>query len=142
MKSERNKTIRSMLMVAASASLLAACAMEEGKVAPDEASTTEESSSATGDEFVMRAVSPASSTDVNAVPAASGCRRVTASSIPVYTTATGFTVKCTFFAGDVFQYVLVGSPPLRYLTWCPRHTPPSQGEFSWAQGAGTVAAGC
>jgi hypothetical protein len=125
-----------MLMTATS--LLAACAVDGGQLSPDRSTTTEESS-VTSEEFTIR---NASAEDSAVAPAANHCRRVTASSIPVYTTATGSTVRCRFLNGDVFQYFLVGSPPLRFLSWCPRNVPASQGEFSWAQGSGTVEVTC
>ena len=126
-----------MLMVATT-SLLAACAMDGDQLAVDRSITSEESSSVTSDEFTIRNASA----DSAAAPATGSCRRVTASSIPVYTTGRSSTVRCRFLNGDIFQYFLWGSPPLRYLTWCPRNVPLAEGEFSWAQDAGTVSVPC
>jgi hypothetical protein len=86
------------------------------------------------------------STDDIVKPASiSGCREVTASSIPVYSTATSYTVTCYFYAGDVFEWLLysnAGGGYGRYLTWCPRHTSPDQGVYAWAIAAGTTFVFC
>ena len=143
MKNEGHKKRLGMWMVAAAASLLAACTMEDDKLTAEESTTTKETSPVTGEEFAFRAIDSVTSSAVGGVPAAAfPCRKVTASSIPIFATATGSAVHCTFFAGDVFQYLGTGSPPLRYETWCPRHVPLSQGEISWAQASGTVAVTC
>lgn len=129
MKSERRKARLNMLLVAAAAISLAACAMEvdgDEEVAPDESATAEEAAPGTDDE-----VGPLVS-----------CRRVTASSIPVFTTPSGGTVLCSFFNGDVFSHFGFVSPPGRYITWCPRGVPPSQGTTGYAQASGTVDGGC
>lgn len=143
MKSEGHRTRLGILMVAAAASLLGACAMEEDKLTPEASTTAKDTSSATDEELASHTIEPATGSAVGGAPAAAfPCRKVTASSIPIFATPTGSAVHCTFFAGDVFQYLSIGNPPLRYETWCPRHVPRSQGEVSWAQAAGTVAVTC
>jgi hypothetical protein len=134
-----------MITWLASAGLLGGCATDGDPAdeASTEAALTTEAITIRSVESVLataamaRAATAPGGPTTNAVP----CRRVTASSIPVFSTATSGTVNCRFLAGDVFQYTAVSSNG-RYLTWCPRHTPPEQGVFSWAQGAGTVASGC
>jgi len=138
---KRHKTRLGMLMVTAVASLLVACAVEGDELTPDETTTTEEASSVPGEEPAIGTIALTANSAVEGVEVGGPpCRRVTASSIPVYTTGTGSTVRCRFLRGDVFSYVASGGG--RYLTWCPRRTPPGQGVFSWAQGAGTVAVTC
>lgn len=66
------------------------------------------------------------------------CRRVTAASVPVFSTPNGSTVLCTFFRGDVFTNFGQVSPFGRYINWCPRGVPPSQGIEGFVQAAGTV----
>ena len=70
------------------------------------------------------------------------CRRVTASSIPVFTTPGGSTVLCRFLQGDRFSFFEVTAPLNRLTTWCPRGVPVSQGTTGYAQLAGTVDGGC
>jgi hypothetical protein len=72
-----------------------------------------------------------------------GCRRVTSSSIAVFTTATSSTVVCRFLQND--QFIFIGTTDEgggRVLTWCGRGTAPNRGVFSWAQLPGTVAVAC
>jgi hypothetical protein len=144
MKNERYQTRLGMLMAAAAASLLIACATEADRLTPSESTTTDEGASVTGADINVGAIDSAMNPAVGAVPAqSSSCRRVTASSIPVYATASGSTVNCRFLKGDFFT--ILGSTNAgggRYLSWCPRHTPIDQGVLSWAQAAGTVAAAC
>jgi hypothetical protein len=73
------------------------------------------------------------------------CARVTASVLRVYRTARGNAVQCRFLRGDVFLYRDIyagGTSRARLLTWCPRHTPPGDGYFSWAPMAGTEPTTC
>jgi Flp pilus assembly protein TadG len=153
MKIDRRKTGLRMLMAAAAATSLAACATETDR---DEAAGTEQNARAaselTPDKSMMtenmpaaeaaRLAGTAASADKPLITPRTPCRRVTASSIPVFTSSSSGTVRCTFFAGDVFSYFAAASPPLRFQTWCPRGVPPAQGTVSWAQGAGTVDGGC
>jgi hypothetical protein len=134
----------SVFILTASIAGVTGCALDPGTEpslgSTDQGITTEETPSATGEELAIR-VDPATNTAVG--PAASlPCKKVTASSIPVFTTAGGSTVRCTFFAGDVFQYEATFTSNGRAETWCPRHTPISQGLISWAQAAGTVNVTC
>lgn len=169
MKIDRRKTRLRMLMMAAGGIFLAACATEvdrdqaagsqqnevtgsqqneaagnqqnepaASELTPDKSTVTEEMSAA---EAALPAGATASADD-RLISPRTPCRRVTASSIPVFTSSTSGTVRCTFFAGDVFSYFAAATPPLRFQTWCPRGVPPSQGTVSWAQGAGTVDGGC
>ena len=68
------------------------------------------------------------------------CRRVTASSIPVFSTPGGSAVQCTFLQGDRFSALDQAAPFGRLTTWCPRKVPVSQGTTAYAQFAGTT--GC
>ena len=136
--------LASVFVLTASIAGVTACTLDPGTESSvgstEQGSATEATSPATGEEFAFGTVDSATN---SVVPASTfPCRKVTASSIPVFTTATGSTVRCTFFAGDIFEYQIAGSPPLRFETWCPRHTPLSQGVVSWAQGTGTVAITC
>jgi len=153
MKSERRKARLNMLMVAAAAISLSACAMEvdgdeevlseQSEPTPGEPVTTEEAESVSGAERPVGAVDPAErSADDDVVTPLVSCRRVTASSIPVFTTPSGGTVLCSFFNGDVFSHFGFVTPPGRYITWCPRGVPPSQGTTGYAQAGGTVDGGC
>jgi hypothetical protein len=144
-KSQRRKTTLSMLLMAIAAALLSACAVDMD--AKQEAQTEQSVLAPEGQtpeptpEDLM--VSMNSSGD-EATPRVS-CRRVTASSIPVFTATNSNTVRCRFFAGDVFSHFgFVQSPgfSLRVITWCPRGVPPSQGTTSYAQVSGTVDGGC
>ena len=136
MKSEKHKTRLGLLMVAAVASLLIACATEEDNLTLEESITTE----VTGEELTIKTATLAESSAIEAAPAPGPCRQVTASSIPVFTTPTSNDVRCRFLRGDIFSYVATFRG--RYETWCPRRTPPEQGVFSWAPEAGSVPVRC
>jgi hypothetical protein len=138
MKSERHTTRLGMLMVAAMASLLVACAVEPDDAALDETATVEEASTVTVTIGNIDMSKPAAD---RVTIAAGPCRRVTAASIPVYSTATSNTVRCRFLRGDTVT-VLGTSSNGRFLSWCPRHTPIEQGVFSWGTLAGTVGVTC
>ena len=153
MKIDRHTTRMRMLMMAAGAISLAACATEmdrdeaagseqnaraASELTPDKSKVTEEMSAAEA----ARLAGASASADNQLITPRTPCRRVTAGSIPVFTSSSSTTVRCTFRAGDVFSYFAVASPPLRFQTWCPRGVPPAQGTVSWAQGAGTVDGGC
>jgi hypothetical protein len=125
-------------MVAAMASVLVACAVEDGEVASDETATVEKASTVTGDE--LSTIFLTRDADDEVALAAAPCRRVTAASIPAYSTATSGTVNCRFLRGDTISYIAVSNG--RFLTWCPRHTPPSQGVFSWGTLSGTIEVTC
>jgi hypothetical protein len=72
-------------------------------------------------------------------PGGTGCRRVTASSIPLFSTAAGSTVVCRFLQGDQFIIAALSNDNGgRGLSWCNRGTSPDNGIFSWASLAGTV----
>ena len=150
MKSIRCNTRFAALVMVAGAALLGACreAQADKKVpneqrelatpdqtAPDQAAPTSYSERAPD--------SPATTAANDATPRVS-CRRVTASSIPVFTTTTGSTVACSFFQGDTFSYfgVVTTGSISRLITWCPRGVPPAQGFTAYAQIAGTVDGGC
>ena len=138
MTSERYKTRLGTLMAAVAASLLVACAMEEDTLTPDKSTTTDETSSVTGQEPAIHTIA----SNMNfATPAATLCAKVDAPSIPLYSTASGFTVNCTFLRGDIFS-VLAFAANGRLLNWCPRHTPLDQGILSWAPMAGTEPIAC
>src|SRR5688572_12861752 len=141
MKSERHTMRLGMLMVAAMASLLVACAVEEDDVALDETTTVEKASTVTGVKVTMGTADLAKHAGDGVEIAAGPCRRVTAASIPVYSTATSNTVRCRFLRGDTVT-VLGTSSNGRFLSWCPRHTPIEQGVFSWGTLAGTVGVTC
>jgi hypothetical protein len=155
MKSERRKPRLGMLMMAAWASFLVACAMDverdqkpgteqneltADKVTPDESTASEQAVSASDAEPAT--ASEADSVNDAVVRPRVSCRRVVVSSIPVFTTPSGSTVLCRFFLGDVFSHFGFVSPPGRYITWCPRGVPPAQGTTGYAQASGTVDGGC
>src|SRR5262249_11578871 len=123
-----------VLFLTASVVCLTACALD-----PD----TEPSGGATEQGSTTEAT-PSATVDSAATPASGRfpCRKVTASSIPVYNSQTGPVVSCRFFAGDIFIYLAVVTPPTRYETWCPRHVPITQGTVSFAPAAGTVEVTC
>ncbi len=156
MKSERRNTRLAMLMMVAGASLFAACTTEmhgddQAQTAQSEVTASPpapDQSKATAVMLPGSQAEPATgaSADRTAIDAVVNprvpCRRVTASSIPVFSSSTGGGVLCTFFQGDVFsefgQIVSNG----RWVTWCPRGVPPSQGTTAFSQNAGTVNGGC
>ena len=139
MNSQRSRTKRGMWIAAAAASLFAACEMDTDRVASDESIPLGETLSVTGEDLASIVSNPNFATPA----ATNACRRVTVSSIPVYSTPTSSTVNCRFQSGDVFLWIISDSAGgLRYLTWCPRHAAFDQGIFSWAQSAGTLSAPC
>ncbi|HTE49888.1 MAG TPA: hypothetical protein VK698_03380 [Kofleriaceae bacterium] len=153
MKSERRKARLNRLMVAAAAISLSACAMEgdgdeevggaQNELTADESVTTQKGASVSNTEATAGAAASAESpADDDVVTPRVSCRRVTASSIPVFSTPSGSAVLCSFFQGDVFSHFGFVSPPGRYITWCPRGVPPSQGTTGYAQASGTVDGGC
>ena len=136
MMSKRPKTILTMLMMVAGV-FLAACAAEvdadkdRSVLTPDEPKPDE-------------STAPAKDSPGEVTPRVS-CRRVTASSIPVFTAPNSNTVLCRFFSGDKFSYfnvVQASGFPARLTTWCPRGVPPAQGTTGYAQISGTVDGGC
>ena len=141
MKSERHTMRLGMLMVAAMASLLVACAVEDDEVAADETAIVEQASTETDVKVAMGTVDLAKPAADGVEIAAGPCRRVTAGSIPVFTTATSNVVRCRFLQGDTVT-VLGTSSNGRFLSWCPRRTPIEQGLFSWGTLAGTVGVTC
>lgn len=152
MKSERYKTGLCMLMMAAGASFLAACATDvdgHEKVASEQNELTADKPTPDQSMATEGAVSAADATTSEKRSTIDGvisprtpCRRVTASSIPVFTTTTGSTVSCRFLQGDVFSYFGTVIANGRFVTWCPRGVPPAQGHEAYAQAAGTVNGGC
>jgi len=158
MKSKKFETGLAMLMMAAGVGLVAACTTEmrgedqaqsaqsdvtANATTPDQPKATEVTLPDSPAELAPGAAAPANRSAADGVinPRVP-CRRVTASSIPVFSSPTGGGVLCTFFQGDVFsefgQIVSNG----RWVTWCPRGVPPSQGTTAYAQNAGTVNGGC
>jgi hypothetical protein len=132
------KSSLGMLMTVAAVSLLGACAEQ---LTPDAPDTTEQAAAEASQDatLAMPAIDAKADVAVNPAFVPIGCRKVTAASIPVFTTAAGSTVRCTFLRGDIFQYQATFIPNNRAETWCPRHTPLANGVISWAQAAGTVA---
>jgi hypothetical protein len=158
MKNQRCKARLGMLLLAAGATFVAACAMdpdgdkktrsEQSELAtdeptPNESVATEKTVYAKdGEDAAGATASAPDGAEGNAVTPRVSCRRVTASSIPVFSTPSGSGVLCRFFAGDRFSHFGFVSPPGRYITWCPRGVPPAQGTTGYAQAAGTVDGGC
>jgi hypothetical protein len=145
MKSKRFKATLSMLMMAAGAASLAACAMEAD--ADQQAQSAQ--SVLAADEQTPAEQTPAEATDsaTNATDETDprvSCRVVTASSIPVFSAPAGTGVLCRFPRGTRFSHFGPVITPFgtRYITWCPLGVPPSQGTTGYAQGAGTVDGGC
>jgi hypothetical protein len=137
----RRNTTLSMLILAAGAGFLAACATE---VDADKEARSEQSVLTTDEQTPDESTAPAQSSADEATPRVS-CRRVTASSIAVFTAPNSNSVLCRFFAGDRFSYFnVVQAPgfPARLTTWCPRGVPPAQGTTGYAQISGTVDGGC
>ncbi len=158
MKSKRCKSGLDMLAMAAAATLLAACAMEADdhektrseqnqltaeEVMPDQSAATE---GVVAESQAALAAGGVASTNSSAIDGAiqprATCRRVTATSVPVFTSPGGSAVLCRFLKGDVFVNFGQVSPFGRYINWCPRGVPPNQGTEGFVQQAGTTASGC
>jgi hypothetical protein len=140
-KSKRRNMTLGMLIMAAGAASLAACATE---VDADKEVQSEQSV-LTADEQTPDPSIASPDSSANEVTPRVSCRRVTASSIPVFTAPNSNTVLCRFFAGDKFSYfnvVQASGFPARLTTWCPRGVPPAQGTTGYAQISGTVDGGC
>src|ERR1044071_326829 len=106
-----------MLMMAAGAGLLGACAMEGD--ADKEAQAQDEQSVLAPEEQTPEELMASMKTSADEATPRVSCRRVTASSIPVFTATNSNTVRCRFFAGDVFSHFgFVQSPgfSLRVIT--------------------------
>jgi hypothetical protein len=158
MKSKRRKTALSMLMMVAGAASLAACAMgvdadkearsEQRVLTADEPTldnsmATEQAVSASGTGLAAGGVaSTAGPADGGAITPRVACRLVTAAAINVWSAPNGGFVRCQFFRNDRFSHFGRVVSSNRYITWCPRGVPPSQGTTSYADGAGTVDGGC
>jgi hypothetical protein len=130
-----------MLMMAGGAAFLTACAMD---VDADKEARSEQSVLTVDEPTPDEALASAKSSADEVTPRVS-CRRVTASSIPVFRAPNSNSVLCRFFAGDKFSYfnvVQASGFPARLTTWCPRGVPPAQGTTGYAQIAGTVDGGC
>ena len=141
MKSRQRKTRLSvLLMTAAGAAFLAACAMEDA----NKEAQSGHSVPAADEQTPEEATDPATTPNDVVTPRVS-CRRVTASSIPVFRAPNSNSVLCRFLQGDKFSYfevVQASGFPARLTTWCPRGVPPSQGITGYAQISGTVDGGC
>jgi hypothetical protein len=128
-----NRGIRfTCCMTLATASLLVSCANDADLSSPEESDS---------DETADVAPNPDTATPQRVL----GCRQVFVSTIPLYSSATSYTVNCRFLQGDVFQYTAfskAGGGLGRYESWCPRHTPQNRGVPSWAPTAGTGPAPC
>jgi hypothetical protein len=130
-----------MWMMVAGAAFLAACTAE---VDANKEAQSEQSVLTADDQTPDESVAPAKSSADEVTPRVA-CRKVTASSIPVFTAPGSNSVRCRFLAGDKFSYFgAVQAPgfPQRLVTWCPRGVKPSDGTTSYAQLAGTVDGGC
>jgi hypothetical protein len=157
MKSEQRNSRLSVVMMAAATTFLTACVMEvdgdenagseqselmAGEATPDESLATEEPASVNEAELAAGVRASAEGRDDDVVTAAVPCRRVTAVSIAVYDGPLSSVVQCRFFQGDVFSYFGRVWPSARYVTWCPRGVPPSQGTTGFASPNGHVNGGC
>lgn len=143
MKNERLKTRLGMLMLATGATFFAACAVDAdgGKEAESELAAGEQAAHVEPINHFATAAE-ASLITGEATPKVA-CRRVTAGGgIPAFTHPTGGSVSCRFFHNDLFSHFGQIVSSNRYITWCPRGVPPSQGTTAYAQGAGTIDGGC
>jgi hypothetical protein len=147
-----------MWMMAAGATLLAACTMEvdgqekapseqsqlaADELTPDQSMATEAAVSGSHAGLAADALASAKSSAIDGViHPRIPCRRVTATSVPVFSSPNGSGVLCRFFQGDVFTNFGQVLPSGRYINWCPRGVPPAQGTEGFVQAAGTVASGC
>lgn len=141
MNSKGHKMTLSALMLTAGAVFLAGCAVEgdTGKEAHIDQGTLP------ANEQTPSESTPSEKSSADEVTPRVSCRRVTASSIPVFTAPNSNSVLCRFFSGDKFSYFNVVQAPgfaARLTTWCPRGVPPAQGTTGYAQISGTVDGGC